>query len=262
MSAGNRGGTGQGDSREQSGGGEDTSASTEQSAKPRAATAGAEQGGVSPVSGDMSELLGSASDRIKEVLQATDEAAKAILEQAKKDAREHKEEARRQAERVTRERTEKMTKVTDEVLEQAEALRRRAHELAETLSKSHEALKEELGIESPPMQAPRSAPAEQAAPSGSSAPAVQPTSVVQGDPSPQEQGEQRGQSPLRERLGLKRKQRPQDSGVNEEARLRALQMLVAGTDRKAIAVRLREEFAIEDPSAILDALVEVQPLSR
>ena len=267
MSAGNRGGTEQTDSREQSGGDKATSAAapaSEKPAKPQAAAPSikrvTEEGSVTAVSGDMSELLGSASDRIKEVLQATDEAAKAILEQAKKDARAHKEEARRQAEQATRERTEKMTKVTDEVLQQAETLQRRARELAETLSRSHEALKEELGIQGPPTQAPRGAPAVQT-PSGSPAPAVQPTSVVDRDQSSEDKEEDKGSSPLR-RLGLKRKPRPQDSGVNEEARLRALQMLVAGTDRKVIAVRLKEEFAIEDPTAILDALVEVQPARR
>jgi formylglycine-generating enzyme required for sulfatase activity len=66
----------------------------------------------------------------------------------------------------------------------------------------------------------------------------------------------------RRRFGFRRKKRSQHSPQNEDARLRALQMLVAGTDRETIAVSLKEEFEVEDPKAILDALTEVQPLRR
>jgi hypothetical protein len=64
------------------------------------------------------------------------------------------------------------------------------------------------------------------------------------------------------RWGFRRKERKRARAGNEDARLRALQMLVAGNDRETIAAKLKEEFGVEDPTAILDALVEVQPVSR
>jgi hypothetical protein len=48
-----------------------------------------------------------------------------------------------------------------------------------------------------------------------------------------------------------RPRRPAGS-VSDGARLLAAQMAVAGSSRDGIASRLREEFGIEDPSAILD----------
>lgn len=48
---------------------------------------------------------------------------------------------------------------------------------------------------------------------------------------------------------------PQDaSRVSEGARLLATQMAVAGSTRDEIAWRLREEFAIQDATAILDEI--------
>jgi hypothetical protein len=47
---------------------------------------------------------------------------------------------------------------------------------------------------------------------------------------------------------------PPDSGVSEGARLLATQMAVAGSTRDEIAWRLREEFGIQDSTAILDEI--------
>jgi hypothetical protein len=47
---------------------------------------------------------------------------------------------------------------------------------------------------------------------------------------------------------------PHDSGVSEGARLLATQMAVAGSTRDEIAWRLREEFGIQDSTAILDEI--------
>src|SRR5206468_11731 len=93
---------------------------------------------------------------------------------------------------------------------------------------------------------------------------AEPTPVIAGQDGKAEAAAGEGDSPAKvRRLGFKRKRtRFVERDEDGDARLRALQMLVAGTNREEIEARLKEEFAIEDPSKVLDALVEVQPLNR
>ena len=105
---------------------------------------------------------------------------------------------------------------------------------------------EEPGYQAPPP--PASAPPQAAAPpppayfpgqAPQAAPGpVPPAAVPQGPPPPAPQAVS-----------------PQpDSGVSEGARLLATQMAVAGSTRDEIAWRLREEFGIQDATAILDEI--------
>jgi hypothetical protein len=79
-------------------------------------------------------------------------------------------------------------------------------------------------------------------PSTGPAEPLPPQQAVAGPP-PRTSGDPAAQAP-----------RQDASRVSEGARLLATQMAVAGSTRDEIAWRLREEFAIHDPSAILDEI--------
>jgi hypothetical protein len=88
----------------------------------------------------------------------------------------------------------------------------------------------------PPAQEPRTVPGPPPVPPPPSAPLVPEQAPVAVPPAPAAQA------------------MAHDSGVSEGARLLATQMAVAGSTRDEIAWRLREEFGIQDATAILDEI--------
>ncbi|MEK6277154.1 MAG: hypothetical protein AABM29_03975 [Actinomycetota bacterium] len=199
---------------------------------------------------EISPLLATTSEKVQEILRTTNEAAEQIrrdarnearefVEEARKEAREFVEEARNRAERLTNERMERIAKLTEDLLQQASAVQEQAATLRVALEKATIAIDNEV---------------EEIAGLDTEA------SEVGDDEEDQQQEEETSstsESGLRARFGRRRRKpvAPQEtSGVSEGVRVLALQQLIAGADRETIETRLREDFGIEDPKAILESI--------
>ncbi|HVO54661.1 MAG TPA: hypothetical protein VMT37_09620 [Solirubrobacterales bacterium] len=181
-------------------------------------------------------LEATTAERLAEIVAAAERAANQVIDDAEQEARRQIEEARARADDLVAERLAKLTTEVDALVEQANAIRLQSQELLVSLSQ----LRSELGadgvveVDSPP--GPR--------PEGGTG--YGPRVVVRGthlsavgeapDPAPP--------TPLPER-------RDGPSG----ARLLATQLAISGTSREEIAERLRNGFEIDDPEAILDAIL-------
>lgn len=216
----------------------------------------------------LTPMLESTSGRVQEVLRATDQAAEEILRGAQADAERYVREAKERAERLTHERMDRIAALTEDLMAQAGTIHRQAQDLRIALSETLTKLSDELGLErpldpraaidprlaSPPVAPP--APAAAAPPptafadgAQSAAPAPPPPAAAP-DPSPFAAGS--GEDDSTSLLGrFARKRRRTDSEVAlDEARIAIVQMLASGESRERIERRLREEFGIEDASAV------------
>ncbi len=165
-------------------------------------------------------LEASTSERLEAIVAAAELAAAKVIDDAEAEGRRYISDAEAEADRIVSARLASLSGLTDSLIAQAEAIREQSEHLLETLALA----RTEVAAEPPP------------APRGSHlsavAPAPEPGSDAQQQP-----------SPLDERQN------------NAGARLLATQMAVSGSSREEIALRLRSGFDIEDSGAILDAIL-------
>ena len=229
-------------------------------------------------------MLAGTRDRLLEVLSATDRAAESILDAARAEADEavraarveaddHVRSTHQRVEELTRDRMDRLSAVTEDLLGQAESVRQQVETLRRALDGTTSSLAGELGLsperaiesevvpEAPQLAEPTKSEPEPSvqseAPATSPPPATggPPSSgpVQQAPPEPEPQQKQSVFSRLRGRSSKSEEAQgpPIDSNAIE---ILIMQMLAGGADRTEIEHRLRTEFQIEDPSALLDAV--------
>ena len=173
----------------------------------------------------------SVGSRIESVLEAAEQAADGIRQDAQEWAKRYMEESRRKADEMAEKRVKELSELTDQLVNRARSVAQQSDELISALDDAGRRL---VGRE-------RSDPLE-------------PTRV-ETPPSPEPEQERRAP---REQSPAEPARPPRSIGnnshVSEGARLLATQMAVAGSSRDEIAWRLRDEFGIQDSSAILDEI--------
>ena len=171
----------------------------------------------------------SVGHRVESVLEAAERAAADIRRDAEQWAERHMEETRRRADELAAQRVQELSTITDDLLARARSVATQSDELISALNAAaRKALRISPKDRGEDLRAPESPPE----PRAERPPERRP---VEPPPEPPSTEPQR------------------DGGrVSEGARLLATQMAVAGSGRETIAARLREEFGIHDPSAILD----------
>lgn len=199
----------------------------EQGDQPAPAAAPAAQAAPAPTNGSPAAGPGhfgpdaSISSRIQSLIEAAEQAAAGIREDAEEAARTYLEESRRRADTLASERVREISQLTDNLVSRARAVAQQSDELISALD---EAGRRVLG-DKPAQAPPPSAPAEPAPLPASAAPPF-PSSPSAAD----------------------------SVTVSEGARLLATQMAVAKSSREEISRRLREEFGIQDSTAILNEI--------
>jgi hypothetical protein len=185
--------------------------------------------------GSSPTAMSSVGERVETVLEAAEQAAADIRRDAEQWAQRHMEETRRRADALAAQRVQELSSITDDLLARAQAVAKQSDELISALdSASRRTIKAPLRREED-----GASEAEQEEPSAAPAPA--PRAEPASEESASAEAED-GAPP----------ERPPPGRVSDGARLLATQMAVAGSSRDTIASRLREEFGIDDPSAILD----------
>ena len=198
--------------------------------------------------------------RVESVLDAAERAAAGIREDAQEWASRYLDESRRKADELASERIKEISTLTDTLISRARAVAQQSDELLSALDDAGRRMMDNSrparwvprgssdaphppqpapSEPSPPAQAPPP-PADQGrAPCPPPAPSPPPTQV---------------ERPPHERAPAPQPVEPARSSgrVSEGARMLATQMAVAGSTRDEISWRLREEFGIQDASAILD----------
>lgn len=234
---------------------EDTPPSGDASPAPGSEPRQTASGGVELPVGDPTAMLTSTRERVQKVLSATDEAARSILEAAKAEADGHVRETQRRVEQLARARMEKLSTVTEDLLGQADKVRQEVDGLRRAIDGATAALAADLGLApgeassepAPPPSAPGSPPTPTVAPAGAGAPSqsswldglAPPAGAAHPDPSPE----------------THRSEAVRESGLPSEViEIFVLKMLATGSDREAIERRLAEEFAVENPAAVLARL--------
>jgi vacuolar-type H+-ATPase subunit H len=182
--------------------------------------------------GEISPLLATTSQKVESILKSTNEAAEEIREDARNEARQFLAQARQRAERLTRERMDRIATVTEDLLQQASAVQEQAAALRVALEQATAELSSDLG-------AGRPGAADRQAASAKT-----------------EQEGRRGVFGRRKRRNLPSRHQGE---ISEGVRVLALQQLTAGADRETIEARLRADFGIEDPSAILESIEAEAP---
>lgn len=237
---------------------------------------------------DRGSGAGSVGTRIESILDAAERAAAGIREDAQEWARHYAEESRRRADEAAAERIKEISALTDGLINRARSVAQQSDELISALD---EAGRRVLNNARPDQQEP--APRQPASPSEPESPPEAGPPPEGGPPheagSPPEAGSPvpentvapppppeppptrgwrpRAAAPPRPAEPTSPPPRPQPdppraapapatnrAPVSEGARLLATQMAVAGSTRDEIAWRLREEFGIQDSTAILDEI--------
>ena len=217
---------------------------------------------------------GSVGTRIESILDAAERAAIGIREDAQEWAGRYLEESRRKADEVAAERIKEISSLTDNLVSRARAVAQQSDELIAALDDAGRRVLNNArpGGTGPP--APSPTDAVRAPPSTHEA-APPPKTQVERPPAPAQAPPPQApppQSPVREvpppppvreapppapapELTPPPAAPPTDAPrVSEGARLLATQMAVAGSTRDEISWRLREEFGIQDATAILDEI--------
>jgi hypothetical protein len=194
---------------------------------------------------------GTLGARIDSIIDAAERAAAGIREDAEERARRYYEDSKRRADEMAAQRAREMTDLTDNLMRRARQVAQQSDQLITALEEagrgvigsapgfgSAQAPTPEVAPPPPPQAAPP--PARDDQPVAAPPPAAAPPSVQQPPPAATRQA-----APAA----------PADAGqVSEGARLLATQMAIAGSSRKEIARRLRVEFGILDPTAILNEI--------
>jgi vacuolar-type H+-ATPase subunit H len=182
-------------------------------------------------------LEATTAERLAEIVAAAERAANQVIDDAEREARRQIEEARARAEGLVAERLSKLTAEVDALVEQANAIRSQSQELLVSLSQLRSQLGGDGIVEVDSVPGPR--------PEGGTG--YGPKVVARGthlSAVGAESPEPPMPTPLRD-------SREGPSG----ARLLATQMAISGCSREEIAERLRNGFEIDDPEAILDAIL-------
>ena len=213
-------------------------------------------GGPTP----LRESVSSAGERIQVIIEAAEKAAAGIIEDADAQARRYIDTSRQRADVLADERVRVMSDLTDTLIRQAEMVRRQSDELLATLDTARGELASRIGQElSSATAAPAglSPAATQDQPPAQAPRAVEP--AVEPEPTPQMQSPE---SPPPLPQDTDPAAPPPPSGAqsaaaipSDGARLLAAQMAVAGSSRKEIETRLRDEFGIQDAGSILDGIL-------
>lgn len=164
-------------------------------------------------------LAADAGERIGKIIEAAERAAEAVIDDAEAQAERYLAEARAEADREAAAQEATQTELLDSLLGQAEDLRGQAELMVAALHRA----RAELGDGGPELDAAGEDGATQRSPRA---------------------------------LHLSAVADPEEGGSNYPgARLLATQMAVSGSSREEIELRLRNGFDIEDPAAILDAIL-------
>ncbi len=171
-------------------------------------------------------LQATTSERLAAIVEAAERAATQVIDDAEREAQRRLAEAEAQvSERLT-----SLSVQTDSLIAQAEEIRQRSEQLLRALTR----VKAELGEDDadltgrPPLAAVRGLHLSAVAPP----PEPEPEESVAAEPEPRENG-----------------------ASAAGARLLATQMAISGSSREEIAERLRNGFEIDDPEAILEAIL-------
>lgn len=221
------------------------------------------------------------AERVTSIIEAAERAAAALIDKADANAKRYLAEAEAEADRVAAARLQALLETADALQAEAEAVRREAARLLESLRHA------ELGPQASsngrqPAAAgrpPAAAEPEEASPAGSgeaSGPRAKHLAAVPHPepaagpapwpvPDPDRAGELQDDPvasypgpPAPEPTGATAAppaDEPHRSDGAAGARLLATQMAVSGYSRREIEAKLREGFRIEDPTAILDAIL-------
>jgi vacuolar-type H+-ATPase subunit H len=176
-------------------------------------------------SNDVSEqqraLRADTSERLEAIVEAAERAAESVIDDAETQAKKYLAQARAEVDRLAENRMGDLSELIDSLLEQTLTLRQQAERLQVTLEVARDR------IESP------------------------------GEDPPEKPGESEGAPRLRA-VAAEEPPAPQPVDPRSDpagARLLATQMAVSGSSREEIEQRLRNGFEIEDPDAILDAIL-------
>jgi cell division septum initiation protein DivIVA len=183
--------------------------------------------------GEISPLLATTSQQVESILKTTNEAAEQIREDARNEARQFLAQARQRAERLTTERMDRIARVTEDLLQQASAVQEQAAALRVALEQATAELSSDLGAGRP--------------------------GAAEGQAAREEKTEQEGRRGVFGRRKRRNLPSRQQGEISEGVRVLALQQLTAGADRETIEARLRADFGIEDPSAILESIEAEAP---
>lgn len=224
------------------------------------------EGGGPPPEETPGAESGPVGSRIESVLDAAERAANGIRQDAEEWARQYMEQTRKNADEMAANRVQELSQLTDSLMTRARSVAKQSDDLISALDDAARGLLTAGGSatsaapslqtpapppasEPPPAPPPRAEPPPPAPPAepapaqpppgrrppeATPAPAPPPAETSPAPPAPAPPGN--------------------DSRVSEGARLLATQMAVAGSSRDEIAWRLREEFSIQDSSAILDEI--------
>lgn len=217
--------------------------------------------------------------RFEPVLEAVERAAQGILDEAQSEAERRVGEAEARAERIARERAAEVSRVSDELLALADRVRAKADELLAAIDDALADLGERADRPVEAADADSEDPDTWAG--GAAPPSAEPTSEEVKRESPISALRERfgraaqapRQVPIPPREAPRRSMPPaaaprprrvgsagsgaterEGSAASEGAILLATQMAVSGATRDQIESRLRDDFGIEDPSAILERI--------
>jgi cell division septum initiation protein DivIVA len=176
------------------------------------------------------DLRADTAQRLEAIVEAAERAAAGVIDDAEAEARRYLAQARSEADRLADGQVSDLAEAVDSLLGQAVSLRRDAEQLQASL----EAAKARIGGGEGPQLTPAAEPGGDAlheAPRLRAVDTGEPTSTPAPEP-------------------------PQASRADPAgARLLATQMAVSGSSREEIEQRLRNGFEIDDPDAILDAIL-------
>ena len=181
-------------------------------------------------------LASEAAERIGVIIEAAERAAAAVIDDSEAQARQYLSEAQAEADQIVAERLSSIAALTDSLVVEAEEIKSRSERLLVSLEEA----KAQLGVngKGSPMQAVEPSDGAGAGSRGSHLSAVTPVEEPRAEETPTD------------------KEQPSiELGTPAGARLLATQMAVSGNSREEIAARLRNGFEIQDPDAILDAIL-------
>jgi hypothetical protein len=187
-------------------------------------------GKPSDISKQQRALRATTAERLEAIVEAAERAAESVLDDAEAQARRHLAQARAEAERIGGSRASDLAETIDSLLVQALNLREEAERLLSTLEEV-KARVDAVEAEPPPRPV-----AEEPREVEQELPRLRAVTATPADEAPAPE------------LEVKRS----DAAG---ARLLATQMAVEGSSREEIEQRLRKRFEIEDPDAILDAIL-------
>ncbi|HEX5609845.1 MAG TPA: hypothetical protein VFX45_07125 [Solirubrobacterales bacterium] len=162
-------------------------------------------------------LVASAAERIGAIVEAAERAAESVIDDAEAQARQYLDESRAEADREAAERRSAQAELIASLLAEAEALREQAGQMVESLRRAEEELA--------------------------------------GKPGSGDGSEARTETARASHLSAVADPEEERGGSLAGARLLATQMAVSGSSREEIALRLKTGFEIDDPAAILDAIL-------